>query len=174
MVLAAGEVCFYLKKTREQFRVKGRLQVVAVGESDERLSKARRQQWTQISPAAQASFAATTMPGAQIQPKEDGGREEGGDEREGGGDGGGGGELEAIKEPTDEFCLVLLWPNFVDHLELGGGQRRHTHQLDGGGDGGGVALPGGGKQGACADDRGGAGEVGQPKGFDWTTTEVYP
>ena len=148
--------------------MKGRLQVVAAGESDERLVKARRQQWTQISPAAQASFAATTVPGAQTQSKENGGREEKG------GDEGGGEETEAIKEPTDEFCLVLLWPNFVDHLELGDGQTRHTHQLDGDRDGGGVALPGGGKQGSCTDGRGGAGEVGPLKGFVWTTTEVYP
>ncbi|CAM9320233.1 unnamed protein product, partial [Laminaria digitata] len=118
-----GEVCFYLKKTREQFRVKGRLQIVAAGESDERLAKARSHQWTQISPSAQASFAATTMPGAPM-----GGEGEGGGGQVQAGDGG---ETGAIKEPTDEFCLVLLWPSFVDHLELRDGQTRHTHQLDG-------------------------------------------
>eukprot|EP00904_Undaria_pinnatifida_P014090 jgi/Undpi1/9811/HiC_scaffold_27.g12265.m1 len=160
----AGEVCFYLKKTREQFRIKGRLQVVADGDSDERLAKARRHQWTRISPAAQASFATTAVPGAETLKKNEGG--EGGREGEGGTKGKG--QREVIKEPTEEFCLVLLWPNFVDHLELGGEQTRHTHQLEGGRDGGGVWLPG-----AFADD-GGAGEAGARQGSVWTTTAVNP
>lgn len=63
---AAGEVCFYLKQTREQFRVRGRLQVVGVKESNEVLANARRHQWTRISPASRASFATSLIPGFEV------------------------------------------------------------------------------------------------------------
>lgn len=112
-----GEVCFYLSKTREQFRVRGRLQVVAAGEGDERLAKARRSQWAQISPAAQASFATSLIPGLEMTEEEVAAVESKRDED----------PFEPPKEPLDAFCLVLLWPQSVDHLELKDGQRRHLH-----------------------------------------------
>lgn len=105
--------------------MKGRLQIVAAGESDERLKEARKQQWTQISPSARASFAISLIPGLGIL-NEDREREE---EGKIGRKGGVGDPDPPEEEPTDAFCLVLLWPNCVDHLMLAEGQTRHVHRL---------------------------------------------
>ncbi|CAN0062383.1 unnamed protein product [Scytosiphon promiscuus] len=167
----AGEVCFYLKKTREQFRVKGRLQVVTADEDNEVLAKARLHQWTQISPASQASFATSLIPGLEISHEQethsspDGGDSAGSDgdtdaggagegatkrdrrTRRRGGSGSGsdrdrgeGGESTSKTPVSDDFCLVLLWPHFVDHLRLGDGQTRNLHKIQGDRDGGGALL----------------------------------
>lgn len=184
---AAGEVCFYLKKTREQFRVRGRLQVVDVEESNEALAKARRHQWTQISPASQASFATSLIPGLEIPARgESAASEDSGDsgpEKEGGvGEGTGkrerstrqrGGattDAESKGEPSQEpvsedFCLVLLWPQFVDHLRLGDIQTRNVHKIKGDRDGGGVPLAGSGAPGA---------EGRLPEPVAWVTMTVNP
>ncbi|CAM9430310.1 unnamed protein product, partial [Sphacelaria rigidula] len=122
-----GEVAFYLRETREQFRVKGRLQVVSVSEVDPKLIKARNHQWTQISPASRASFASNLIPGLEIA-----------DEEQQQGDAAPAAAEQDIQEtkvssdvaePADDFCLVLLWPSQVDHLVLKGGQTRHSHTL---------------------------------------------
>ncbi len=189
----AGDVCFYLKKTREQFRVRGRLQVVDVGESDEVLAKARRHQWSQISPASQASFATSLIPGLEVPAGED--RDPG---RSGGSDSekeseagmgaarrerstrqrgkasgkddadaeGRGGPLEV--PISDDFCLVLLWPHFVDHLRLGDKQTRNVHKIKGDRDGGGALLSG--ADGARVDGGGGAPE----SAVAWVTMAVNP
>lgn len=186
---AAGEVCFYLKKTREQFRVRGRLQVVDVEESNEVLAKARRHQWTQISPASQESFATSLIPGLEIRaqgqsppPSEDSG--DSGSEKDGSeGEKGAAkrerstrqrgsrvaanaeGKGEPSKVPVaEDFCLVLLWPRFVDHLRLGDVQKRNIHKIEGDRDGGGAPLPGGG-----------AGTEGcVPDPVAWVTMSVNP
>lgn len=195
---AAGEVCFYLKKTREQFRIKGRLQVVDAGEGDEVLAKARRHQWTQISPAAQGSFATSLIPGLPIQsgsetpPSEGGGdsasgKDEGtedrSDHRRGRGRGRGrgnsenmdnaddaGNEVEPSKElaVSEDFCLVLLWPTFVDHLRLGGEQLRNVHKIKGDRDGGGALL-------AASEVEASAGiRESESSGVAWVTMAVNP
>lgn len=161
VVYTVGEVCFYLKKTREQFRIKGRLQVVDAGETDEVLAKARRHQWTQISPAAQSSFATSLIPGLEIAPSEGGGdsvsekdtakEDRLNSPREGGGGNSedmdnadaAGNERDPSKEPaavSEEFCLVLLWPKVVDHLQLGKVQSRNVHKIRGGRDGEGALV----------------------------------
>lgn len=186
---AAGEVCFYLKKTREQFRVRGRLQVVDVEEADEVLAKARRHQWTQISPASQASFATSLIPGLEVPaqgtspPSEDGG--DSGPEKAGGVGGKGTakrerstrqrgraaadaeGEGEPSEHPavSDDFCLVLLWPRFVDHLQLGDVQTRNIHRIEGDSDGGGAPLAGEGASRA---------EDWVPEPVAWVTMSVNP
>lgn len=157
---AGGEVCFYLTKTREQFRVRGRLQVIAVGEADEKLAKARRSQWTQISPAARASFVAPLMPGSEMSPEQ---VTEAESRRSSRGDPA---PLEAPEEPTDDFCLVLLWPHCVDHLELRDGQRRRVHTL----------LPEGGHgepHRSNAEPIDMVRQAGRSEGT-WKTTEVVP
>lgn len=159
----AGEVCFYLTKTREQFRVKGRLQIIQAGESDERLAKARRHQWTQISPSSQASFESSLIPGLEIMDPgvEDDGRkveEEAGHTR----------KHDSPKEPSDEFCLVFFWPNCVDHLVLKDKQTRHLHKLVGDIDGGGVRVLGAATEGGGALEGSGSQEVA------WTTVAVTP
>ncbi|CAM9662989.1 unnamed protein product, partial [Hapterophycus canaliculatus] len=190
----AGEVCFYLKKTREQFRVKGRLQVVSAEEDDEVLAKARLHQWTQISPASQASFATSLIPGLEIpsesetQASADGSgdgatKRERPTRRRGGSSGSDRdtareGEQRSMAPVSDDFCLVLLWPNFVDHLRLGDGQTRNLHKIRGDRDGGGALLaaraPGSsevpGAAGAGAEEEG---RVAAP-GVNWVTMAVNP
>lgn len=166
---AVGEVCFYLTKTREQFRIKGRLQVIAAGESDELLSKARRHQWTQISPSARASFETSLIPGEEaFPPARDGSGEVDAEEVAGKnpasveeGDAGSSGE------PNSNFCLVLLWPNRVDHLVLKDGQTREVHTLQGGIDGGDFHLGGVVKQGEVSGN-------GFQSMKEWTTVSVNP
>lgn len=127
VVAAEGEVAFYLRETREQFRVKGRLQVVGASETDQKLIKARNHQWKQISPASQASFATNLIPGLEISDEQRDaapaaaapGKRHGGHTE----------TLAEFPEPVDDFCLVLLWPHRVDHLVLKGAQHRHTHTL---------------------------------------------
>eukprot|EP00903_Cladosiphon_okamuranus_P011488 g10820.t1 len=186
----AGEVCFYLKKTREQFRVRGRLQVVGVEESNEVLAKARRRQWTQISPASQESFATSLIPGLEIlaqgqsPPPSEGDSGDFGPERGDSEEGKGGakrersthqrggraavnaeGEVEpSIVPVSEDFCLVLLWPRVVDHLRLGDPQKRSIHKIEGDRDGGGAPLAGGG-----------AGTEGYvPEPVAWVTMSVNP
>lgn len=190
-----GEVCFYLKKTREQFRIKGRLQVVDAGESDEVLAKARRHQWTLISPAAQGSFATSLIPGSEIPPGLETPPSEGGGDSvsdkstaegrsnrprgRGGGNSedtenadGSGDVVEPSKElaVSEDFCLVLMWPNFVDHLQLGEVQLRNVHKIKGDRDGGGIVL--GTRTVKVEDGPGGR----QPESPDvaWVTMGVNP
>ncbi|CAM9528990.1 unnamed protein product [Ectocarpus sp. 6 AP-2014] len=181
----AGEVCFYLKKTREQFRVKGRLQVVDAGESDEVLAKARRHQWNQINPASQASFETSLIPGLEVPPEpqtdhsDDAGAT--GTTQEGSQTHRRGGENEASESEgdasrssvSDEFCLVLLWPSFVDHLRLVDGQSRSIHKITGDRDGGGAILAG--VTAAAAMEGASGGTDGVPQSpITWVTMAVNP
>lgn len=112
--------------------------MVGPEESNEALAKARRHQWTQISPASQASFATSLIPGLEPPAREESVHSgDAGPEKDGGvGEGtvnrdrptrqkrrvtaDAEGKGEPPKEPvSDDFCLVLLWPQFVDHLRLG-------------------------------------------------------
>lgn len=121
-----GEVVFYLRKTREQFRIKGRLIVVSASESDEQLIKARNQQWKQISPASKASFATSHIPGLELSAQENSDATSTTDEQKGRGE-----EIEVVDIPdtVENFSLVLLWPYNVDHLVLKDGQHRYVHSL---------------------------------------------
>lgn len=126
--------------------------MVDAGESDEALAKARRHQWTQISPASQASFENSLIPGLEVPPEpqtdqlDDGGAT--GATKKGSQTRRGEGEEESSKSEghvsknsvSDEFCLVLLWPSFVDHLRLVDGQSRNFHKIAGDRDGGGAIL----------------------------------
>ncbi|CAM9386288.1 unnamed protein product, partial [Discosporangium mesarthrocarpum] len=116
-----AEVCWYFRETREQFRIKGSLQVVHARETDNTLMNMRKVQWTQISPASRASFNTPHIPGLEIAENI---REE--EDVTKGAEGGAG---ESLENPSDEFCLVLLWPSSMDHLMLSGTQRRRRHVL---------------------------------------------
>lgn len=167
--------------------MRGRLQVVGVEESNEVLAKARRHQWTQISPASQASFATSLIPGLEVPargesptsedggdsgPEKDDGVEEGAKKRgrptrqRGRVTADAEGKGEPSKEPiSEDFCLVLLWPQFVDHLRLGEEQTRNVHKIKGDRDGGGAPLARGGAPG---------GESWVPEPVDWVTMTVNP
>ena len=95
-----GEICWYFTKTREQFRIQGNLCLVTAQERDSDLLKIRKETWQNISDAARSQFAWPDP-----------------------------GELAAEKSAfdvglpdsnliLDNFCLLLLIPQKVDHLQL--------------------------------------------------------
>lgn len=97
-----GEICWYFPKTREQFRLFGSLTLIDENSTDAALSKARTQQWQELSDSARSQFA---WPHPS-KPKAD---------------------ASAFNLPAPDaltplfnFCLLLLNPTQVDHLELRG------------------------------------------------------
>jgi PPOX class probable FMN-dependent enzyme len=110
---AWGEVCWYFPKSREQFRFQGRLALVTEQTADVSLQAARHQAWQNLSSTAQAQFC-WPAPGQPRNP-----------------------ELAflptspASPEPVAHFCLLLLDPVSVDHLELTGNpQHRHRYEYE--------------------------------------------
>jgi PPOX class probable FMN-dependent enzyme len=99
---AWGEICWYFTKTREQFRLMGQLTLVNERYPDPALSKARQSSWQELSDSARTQFA-WDYPGKLRF----------GDE----------GFNVPPPDPTlplPHFCLMLLEPEQVDHLELRG------------------------------------------------------
>ena len=108
-----GEVCWYFTKTREQFRIAGSLTLVTAESSDSELLTARKRMWQNISDSARIQFAwvspgetrENTPQAFNPDPPSD-------------------------KKPLDNFCLLLLNPEKVDHLELRGEpQNRYLYRL---------------------------------------------
>lgn len=108
-----GALCWYFPKTREQFRIFGELMVVTATEEDADLLRLRETAWLALSEGARSQFA-WPHPG---QPKS---------------------ESEASSQesidhttPLEAFCLLLLAPQEVDHLELKGQpHQRCSYTLD--------------------------------------------
>lgn len=97
-----GEVCWYFPKTREQFRIAGLLTLAGGGHPNPEWQQARQKVWEELSEAARLQFA-WPHPG---------------DSRA---------EVSAFEPPAPDptqpllnFCLLLLEPEMVDHLELRG------------------------------------------------------
>lgn len=107
-----AEVCWYFPSTREQFRITGKLTLIDRANPDEKFQRARQILWQELSESARTQFA-WAHPG---QPRA---------------------ETEAFSppapsqtEPLAQFCLLLLDPTNVDHLELRGEpQNRHQYHL---------------------------------------------
>ena len=98
---AWGEGCWYFPKTREQFRILGKLTRVSADQSDQVLNQARERLWQDLSDAARTQFA-WAQPG---EPR----------------------AADSFTPPTPDpetplpnFELLLLDPEQVDHLELRG------------------------------------------------------
>jgi len=110
---SAAEICWYFPNTREQFRITGELILISAA-SHPHLQPARIKMWQELSDAARLQFAwpipgdiRGQTPEAFIPPAPD-----------------------TIK-PLENFCLLLLEPVKVDHLELRGEpQNRTIYQLD--------------------------------------------
>ena len=100
-----AEACWYFPKTREQFRLSGRLTLVLDNEPDANLAAARQMQWQVLSDAARIQFA-------WPEPKQS--------RSDSGSDSGFEPPPPDPLEPLDSFCLLLLNPVEVDHLELRG------------------------------------------------------
>jgi pyridoxamine 5'-phosphate oxidase len=106
-----AEVCWYFPKTREQFRLTGTLRVIDHENECAADKTARILAWQALSEKAQEQFL-WPAPG---QPRAD--------------------HFEpmpvGLTEPVVDFCLLLLDPTLVDHLELSGSpQNRWIYQRD--------------------------------------------
>lgn len=107
-----GEGCWYFPTTREQFRLAGPLTLVEEHCADASLVRARQRSWQELSEAARLQFAWAT-PG---QPRDENGFQP---------------PAPDVTTPLAHFCLLLLNPSHVDHLELRGDpQNRWIYQLD--------------------------------------------
>ncbi|MDX2229330.1 MAG: pyridoxamine 5'-phosphate oxidase family protein [Leptolyngbyaceae cyanobacterium bins.349] len=107
-----GEACWYFPTTREQFRLAGPLTLVREDCSDADLCRARQRSWQELSDAARIQFA-WAHPG---HPRQADGFEP---------------PPPNALTPLPHFCLLLLNPLQVDHLELRGDpQNRLTYSLD--------------------------------------------
>jgi len=109
-----AEICWYFPNTREQFRIAGCLTLVGCDNYDLILEKARISTWQELSDAARLQFGwadpgkpRVEDPAAFNPPAPD------------------------PTQPLANFCLLLLDPTQVDHLELKGDpQNRYLYCLD--------------------------------------------
>lgn len=107
-----GEACWYFPNTREQFRLSGELTLVQEDCTDEELLKARARSWQELSDAARIQFA-WAHPGKLR------------------GENGFNPLSPNSTTPLPHFCLLLLNPFQVDHLELRGDpQNRFVYHFE--------------------------------------------
>jgi PPOX class probable FMN-dependent enzyme len=99
-----GEACWYFPKTREQFRLSGKLILVTHDSVDPSLQTARQRSWQDLSDAARTQFVWSDSDKptdeddeAAIDP-----------------------QILSPTMPLSQFCMLLLDPTQVDHLELRG------------------------------------------------------
>ena len=110
---AWGEICWYFPKTREQLRLLGQLILVDAHHVDPALLKARKMQWHDLSDAARLQFG-WANPGQPRDPADPFSP-----------------PPPDPHEPLPNFCLLLLDPVEVDHLELRGEpQNRFRYSMD--------------------------------------------
>ncbi|MFH7241546.1 MAG: Npun_F5749 family FMN-dependent PPOX-type flavoprotein [Spirulina sp.] len=105
-----GELCWYFTQTREQFRLAGAIILVTADTADPALLQARQDRWESLSEASRQSFHWPT-PGTPRH--DDSGFEVSA-------------ELAHHPGPPPRFCLGLLQPDGVDHLELRGNPQTRT------------------------------------------------
>ncbi|NCO76595.1 MAG: pyridoxamine 5'-phosphate oxidase [Cyanobacteria bacterium] len=109
---SSSEICWYFAKTREQFRIKGKITLITEICQDKNLLSEREKVWEKLSINAKEQFywanpreLLTENPAIIIN------------------------EIEE-KKPISNFCLLLLNPQKVDHLELKGNpQNRCIYEL---------------------------------------------
>ncbi|ABA21292.1 Pyridoxamine 5'-phosphate oxidase-related, FMN-binding protein [Trichormus variabilis ATCC 29413] len=109
-----AEACWYFPNTREQFRITGQLTLVTSDESHPHLQPARIGTWQELSDAARLQFAWPRP----SQPRDE--------------------DQAAFnppppnpQQPVPNFCLLVLEPTQIDHLELRGEpQNRYLYRRD--------------------------------------------
>ncbi|MGF1571142.1 MAG: Npun_F5749 family FMN-dependent PPOX-type flavoprotein [Nodosilinea sp.] len=106
-----AEICWYFTQTREQFRLAGSLVWVGPDAADSSMPQARRQTWDALSAASRQSFY-WPHPG-QTRSSDEAAFETAA-------------IATASPDPAPNFCLVLLTPTTVDHLELRGEPQNRT------------------------------------------------
>jgi pyridoxamine 5'-phosphate oxidase len=104
-----AEVCWYFTETREQFRLAGRLLIIGRNYPETALTEARLTTWRNLSDATRQQFF-WPHPGQPRGPESDF-------------------ETKDIDpdQPPSTFCLGLINPDTVDHLELRGEPQNRTH-----------------------------------------------
>ena len=110
---AIAEICWYFTKTREQFRIMGELYLVTAAETDSTLQQARNTTWHNLSDSARSQFAWPDPGKTAADPSAF--------------------EIEPLDKnaPLENFCLLLLTPKTVDHLQLKGDpQKRCIYTLE--------------------------------------------
>jgi pyridoxamine 5'-phosphate oxidase len=106
-----GEACWYFPKTREQFRLYGHLTLITAADPDPQSQPIRQKAWQELSDAARIQFTWATP--KQLRTEQ-----------------GFPATPPASDQPLANFCLLLLDPVEVDHLELRGDpQNRSIYQL---------------------------------------------
>jgi pyridoxamine 5'-phosphate oxidase len=109
-----GEACWYFTKTREQFRLLGQISIITSNSIEEELQRARNFVWSQLSDNARSQFT-WSYPG-KPRIAEDGNFSS---------------PPPCPNEPLTNFCLLLLNPEKIDHLELRGNpQNRWQYTLN--------------------------------------------
>jgi pyridoxamine 5'-phosphate oxidase len=98
-----GEICWYFTKTREQFRLFGNLIVVNQDNPDRFLLRSRQETWQNVSDSARQQFTWFHPKQTKTENKEAFISTQ-----------------PSKEEPLDNFYLLLLEPQRVDHLELRG------------------------------------------------------
>lgn len=104
-----AELCWYFPGTREQYRISGTLEIVSSAHPDPVLLKARVNAWKRMSDGGRAQFA-WPQPGLPRLEEHE--------------------HLYKDAPPTDPeipleaFCLVILAPEEVDHLQLRENERQ--------------------------------------------------
>jgi len=118
-----AEICWYFPVTREQFRIGGPIILVGEDAADDDLANARRETWRAMSEASRQTFnwpapgrprdVRVPFPTQHPDPE----------------------------TPLPHFCLIVLDPFTVDHLELNGSpQNRWQYRRDGNGTWSGVEV----------------------------------
>ncbi|AFZ34161.1 pyridoxamine 5'-phosphate oxidase-related, FMN-binding protein [Stanieria cyanosphaera PCC 7437] len=98
-----AEICWYFTKSREQFRIFGTLILITEQEQDDWLRLARQIAWQKLSSPARLQFA-WPNPGQTRESNQEAFSP----------------PAPSELEPLKNFCLLLLMPKKVDHLELKG------------------------------------------------------
>ncbi|MBK1989972.1 pyridoxamine 5'-phosphate oxidase family protein [Sphaerospermopsis aphanizomenoides BCCUSP55] len=109
----AAEICWYFPNSREQFRISGNLILITFN-SHPHLQAARIKMWQELSDAARLQFAWPDPGEMRVRTPE---------------------AFTPLApdsmQPLENFCLLLLEPTEVDHLELRGEpQNRTIYQLN--------------------------------------------
>lgn len=108
-----AEACWYFTETREQFRLAGQLTLIGADYNDVELQKSRVSTWQELSDNARVQFA-WAHPGKQRATSEAFAP-----------------PLPDAMNPLPNFCLLLLDPVKVDHLQLRGEpQNRYLYTRD--------------------------------------------
>lgn len=110
---SSGEICWYFTKTREKFRIRGKIELITANHENQELLKERQKIWQKLSLAGKEQFYGENPRELFIENA----------------------EISTIdideEKPRENFCLLLLNPEIVDHLELKGNpQNRHIYEMN--------------------------------------------